>query len=170
MEYRLGLGLCQENSGVNKFRFSCRRWPAIWSEDGQGRAKRRGGFQNWCTNGVHRKRKLGEVERRAYDRRREFGARCLKSSRDFIVTFDEPMGIHTSLWCSMMPDFSEELRKDCFNSYWFTAFTRQGSQRDAIRGLAHGGVGGSQKASVSTKRTSSRSHSVSQACHCESSP
>src|SRR5208283_5039363 len=41
---------------------------------------------------------------------------------------EERMGTHTSRWCSMVTDVSGELRKDRFNSYWFTAFTRQGSE------------------------------------------
>jgi hypothetical protein len=53
------------------------------------------------------------------------------------VTFDEPMGIHTSLWCSMVLDFSGQLRKERFNSYWFTAFTRQGSQPRGRKKAAH---------------------------------
>ncbi len=57
----------------------------------------------------------------------EFAGRGLKSSRDFPVTVDEPMGIHTSLWCSMVIDFSGELQNDGFNNGWYAAFGMQGS-------------------------------------------
>ncbi len=48
--------------------------------------------------------------------RGQFAGRCLKSSRDFPVTFEELTGTHTSLWCSMMLDFSGELQKDRINT------------------------------------------------------
>jgi hypothetical protein len=59
----------------------------------------------------------------------------------FWAPFEVRMRTHESRWCLMGIDFSGESQQDGSGIERLHAFTRQGSQRDVIRGGSNGGVG-----------------------------